>query len=120
MVIASNSILGFVASNSNSLFLFLHLGVKTRVLLVASALSRWFFSVVIASNSILGVAALNSNSLFLFFHLGVKTRVLLVASALARWFFSVVIASNPTLTFFSVELFLHDSVCQCQVGWPRG
>ena len=65
---------------------------------------------VIASNSILGAAALNSNSLFLFFHLGVKTRVLLVASALARWFFSVVIASNPTLTFFSVELFLHDSV----------
>ena len=29
------------------------------VLLVASALSRWFFSVVIASNSILGVVALN-------------------------------------------------------------
>ena len=75
---------------------------------------------VIASNSILGFVASNSNSLFLFLHLGVKTRVLLVASALSRWFFSVVIASNPTLTFFSVELFLHDSVCQCQVGWFRG
>ncbi len=50
MVIASNSILGVAALNSNSLFLFLHFGVKTRVLLVASALSRWFFSVVIASN----------------------------------------------------------------------
>jgi hypothetical protein len=75
--------------------------------------------VVIASNSILGVAALNSNSLFLFLHLGVKTRVLLVASALSRWFFSVVIASNPTLTVLSFELFLHDSVCQCQVGWFR-
>jgi len=72
--------------------------------------------VVIASNSILGVAALNSNSLFLFLHLGVKTIVLLVASALSRWFFSVVIASNPTLTFFSVELFLHDCVSVKLVG----
>ncbi len=53
MVIASNSILGVAALNSNSLFLLLHLSVKTRVLLAASALSRWFFSVVIASNSTL-------------------------------------------------------------------
>jgi hypothetical protein len=87
------------------------------VILVASALSRWFFSVVIASNSILSVVALNSNSLFFFLHLGVKPRVLLVASALSRWFFSVVIASNSILSVAALNCdFLVLLATRCQGG----
>ena len=95
------------------------------VLLVASALSRWFFSVVIASNSLLSVVALNFDIspscclciIKVVFQRGYCFKlysqrgsfefwllVLLVASALSRWFFSVVIASKLCSQRGSFEL----------------